>query len=205
LREAAHIDLILIHPEVIMNIEELKKKGASVVRRVGKKTVIATMAVIVIGVAVLMNFLMTEKADGVKGLDEELSGVASYLGVDAEEVSVSDEDYFANVTLNRQSARDEAMAVLKTVTESQTAVDEVKNSAYGDIQQIAGDIEREANIETLIEAKGFEQCVAVVNGESASVIVKTPGLTPGEVAQISEIVYNETGIFPNDLKIIERN
>lgn len=188
-----------------MNIEELKKKGASVVRRVGKKTVIATMAVIVIGVAVLMNFLMTEKADGVKGLDEELSGVASYLGVDAEEVSVSDEDYFANVTLNRQSARDEAMAVLKTVTESQTAVDEVKNSAYGDIQQIAGDIEREANIETLIEAKGFEQCVAVVNGASASVIVKTPGLTPGEVAQISEIVYNETGIFPNDLKIIERN
>ena len=97
------------------------------------------------------------------------------------------------------------MAVLKNVTESQTAVDEVKNSAYGDIQQIAGDIEREANIETLIEAKGFEQCIAVVNGESASVIVKTPGLTPGDVAQISEIVFNETGIVPNDLKIIERN
>jgi len=187
-----------------MNFEEIKKKTASAAKKIGKKTVIATMAVIVIGVAVLMNFLMTKNDSSVKGLEEELSGVAAYLS-DGKEASLGDEDYFATVALNRQTARDEAMAVLKNVTESQTAVDEVKNSAYGDIQQIAGDIEREANIETLIEAKGFEQCIAVVNGESASVIVKTPGLTPGDVAQISEIVFNETGIVPNDLKIIERN
>ena len=47
--------------------------------------------------------------------------------------------------------------------------------------------------------------IAVVNGESASVIVKTDGLTPGEDAQISEIVYNETGIVPAQVKIIEKN
>ena len=97
------------------------------------------------------------------------------------------------------------MSVLKTVTESDSAVEEVRNTAYDDIRQIASDIECEANIETLIEAKGFEQCIAIVNGSVASVIVKTPGLTPGELAQISEIVYNEAGIVPADLKIIERN
>ncbi|MBR6917519.1 MAG: SpoIIIAH-like family protein [Clostridia bacterium] len=187
-----------------MNIEKIKEKAASVVRKAGKKTVIATMAVIVIGVAVLMNFILSKDAGNTKNLEEELTPVAGLLSADGTS-AVSDEDYFATITLNRQSARDEAMAVLKTVTESDSAVEEVKNNAYTDIEQIAKDIEREANIETLIEAKGFEQCVAVVNGDSASVIIKSPGLTPGEVAQISEIVYNETGIVPTSLKIIERN
>ncbi len=187
-----------------MDIEKIKQKTSSIIRRAGKKTVIATMAVIVIGVAVLLNFLMTKDAVAPVGLEEEIAEVSGLLE-GAEEVSLSDEDYFATIALNRQTARDEAMAVLKTVTESGSAVEEVKNNAYVDIRQIADDIESEANIETLIESKGFEQCIAVVNGNEASVIVKTDGLTPGDVAQISEIVYKECGIFPDDLKIIERN
>ncbi|MBQ7669401.1 MAG: SpoIIIAH-like family protein [Clostridia bacterium] len=183
-----------------MNIKNVKEKTLALIRKVGKKTVIATMAVIVIGVAVLLNFLVTRQTP--VELEEELGPVAALL-TDGE-VEVSADEYFATVTLNRRTARDEAMAVLKTVTESDSAVEEVKNSAYGDIRQIAGDIEREANIESLVAAKGFEQCVAVVNGDTASIIVKCDGLTPGEVAQISEIVYNETGIAPADLKIIEK-
>ncbi len=185
-----------------MSFTDFKTKSLDIVKKAGKKTVIATMAVIVIGVAVLLNFIINSNTTGPVGLEEELKPVSAMLGVT--EAAQTDDEYFASITLNRRTARDEAMAVLKTVMDSNTAVDEVKNSAYGDIQQIANDIEREANIESLIEAKGFAQCVAVVNGSSASVIVKTPGLTPGEVAQISEIVYNETGIVPNDLKIIER-
>ena len=185
-----------------MNLGDFKTKTLSIIRKAGKKTVIATMAVIVIGVAVMLIFIIGSNTSEPVSLEEELKPVSSML--EGAEPAMSDDEYFATVTLNRRTARDEAMAVLKTVMDSNTAVDEVKNSAYGDIQQIAGDIEREANIESLVEAKGFAQCVAVVNGSSASVIVKTPGLTPGEVAQISEIVYNETGIDPDDLKIIER-
>ena len=185
-----------------MSFNDFKTKSLGIIRKAGKKTVIATMAVIVIGVAVMLNFIIGSNTSEPVSLEEELKPVSAML--DGAEPVLDDDEFFASVTFNRRTARDEAMAVLKTVMESNTAVDEVKNSAYGDIQQIAGDIEREANIESLIEAKGFAQCVAVVNGNSASVIVKTPGLTPGEVAQISEIVYNETGIDPDDLKIIER-
>ena len=188
-----------------MDFKRIKEKVSGLARKAGKKTVVATMAVIVIGVAVLMNFLMVKAGEGTPSLEDEISGAAKLFAEGAKPSSADDEDFFASVALNRQTARDEAMAVLKTVTDSDTAVEEVKNSAYGNIRQIADDIEREANIETLIEAKGFEQCVAVVNGDSASVIIKTEGLTPGEVAQISEIVYNETGIVPAELKIIERS
>ena len=66
-------------------------------------------------------------------------------------------------------------------------------------------MESESNIETLVLSKGFEKCVAVVNGDSASIIVKSAGLLPSEVAQISEIVYEQTGILPSNLKIIEKD
>ncbi len=188
-----------------MKLGEIKDKTKKLASKAGKKTVIATMAVFVIGIAVLLNLILSSGEAQVKGLDEDLADVAGLL-VDEEAASSAEiEEYFANIVLNRQSARDEAMAVLLGVTDSDSAIDEVKNSAYSDMEQIALDIENEANIETMILAKGFEQCIAVVNGNSANVIVKTDGLTPGEVAQISEIVYEECGILPSELKIIEKN
>ncbi len=188
-----------------MKFGELKEKTKKAVSKAGKRTVIATMAVFVIGIAVLLNLILMKENNNVPDLGEELSEVAGLLEGAENSEEAEAEDYFANIVLNRQSARDEAMAVLLGVTDSTTAIDEVKNSAYSDMEQIALDIENEANIETMILAKGFEQCIAVVNGNSANVIVKTDGLTPGEVAQISEIVYEECGILPSELKIIEKN
>ena len=66
-------------------------------------------------------------------------------------------------------------------------------------------LKKEANIETLVLAKGFEQCVAVISENNCSVIVECDGLMPGEIAQISEIVYEQAGIVPENLKIIEKS
>lgn len=188
-----------------MKFEKLKKSSKDALKKLGKKSIIATMAVFVIGIAILLNLILMDSSPKVPELGEELTDVASLLGDAAAVSDTTSEDYFANIILNRQSARDEAMEVLLNVTDSTTALEEVKTSAYSDIEQIALDIENEANIETLMQAKGFEQCIAVVNGNSASIIIGTEGLTPSEVAQISEIAYNEAGILPSELKIIEKN
>ena len=85
------------------------------------------------------------------------------------------------------------------------AMQEPKAQAFADISQIAKDIENEANIETLIEAKGFENCVAVVNGSTVNIVVKSDGLLPSEIAQINEIVYEQAGTLPVNVKIVERS
>jgi hypothetical protein len=63
---------------------------------------------------------------------------------------------------------------------SETAVDEIRIQAQEDIAQIAKDIEAEANIEALIKAKGFEDCVAVISGGEITVIVKAKNLLPAK-------------------------
>ena len=108
------------------------------------------------------------------------------------------------MVLTRRQARDEAMEVLQGVVDSDSAVDQMKTDAMEDMRRIADEIALEANIESLIVSKGFDQCVAVLNGDSASVIVKSDGLLPNEVSQISEIVYEQAGVLPANLNIIEK-
>ena len=73
-----------------------------------------------------------------------------------------------------------------------------------DIAVMVEEMAKEANIEALIKAKGFDECVTIISGTTANVIVKSEGLLETEVAQILEIVYSETGITPASVKIIEK-
>ncbi|MFR5889415.1 MAG: hypothetical protein ACLUFM_00095 [Lachnospiraceae bacterium] len=43
----------------------------------------------------------------------------------------------------------------------------------------------------------------MISGDSANIIVKSDGITPAQISQISEIVYEQAGIIPANLKIIE--
>ena len=80
-----------------------------------------------------------------------------------------------------------------------------KTQALEDIATIAGYIEAEANIEAMVMAKGFEQCVAIINDGMCTVVVMTEGLLPNQISQINEIVYEQTGIKPVNIKYIEKN
>ena len=187
---------------------EVRDKAITVINRIGRKGTVVICAVILVGFAVLLNLIL---------FDGEAAGKKSNIAIDPDTLTANDPDmeagdsastvynYFESMQLSRQQARDEAMEVLKSVAESATAVDEMKADALDSIAQIAKDIECEANIETLILSKGFAQCIAVVNGDVASIIVKTDGLLPSEIAQISEIVYEQAGILPTNLKIIEKD
>ena len=187
-----------------MKIADFVPRFKALVKKAGTKTLIACAAILVLGCVIALNFILSG--------GEETSGGGNNFAVDLTKDASGDslqpsavEDYFASITLQRKQARDEAIQVLTTVAESPNALEEAKSAALQDIQQMALEMEMEANIETLVLSKGFEECVAVISDGKCSVIVETTGLLPGEIAQISEIVYEQSGIVPANLKIIEKN
>lgn len=192
-----------------LQLSECRQKAIALMEKIGRRGTMVICAVILVGVAALLNLLLFpgESTGGKLAIDPStLTAASGETGVSEEtEDAQPVYNYFEAMELSRQQARDEAMEVLLTVAESSTAVAEMKEEAMGSIAQIAADMEREANIETLILSKGFARCVAVVNGENASIIVKSDGLMPNEIAQISEIVYEQAGILPTNLKIIEKD
>ena len=115
-------------------------------------------------------------------------------------------DYFATVEVNRKRARDESMEVLQSVIDNPDATETVKNEALAEMNAIANEIEKEANIEALLVSKGFEDCVAVMNGNQINVVVKSQGeLQTAQIAQINTVVYEQTGIEPLNVTIVHKN
>jgi stage III sporulation protein AH len=114
------------------------------------------------------------------------------------------EDYFTATALDRQEAREKAIDVKKKNKESELASKEAKADAAEKISQIALDIQNEANIETLVKAKGFEECIAVISEGSVTVIVSADELLAAQTAQILTIVYETTGISPENVSIINK-
>ena len=185
------------------------KDGA--IMKFGKRNIIIVCAVLLIGLAVYLNYLWYyDSVDNIGYGDNNMSDQAgNVLTGDDLNASASAEDtnsaYFSATQLSRQQARDEALEVLEKVVSSEDALDVTKEQALEDISRIAAEIEKESNIEALVVAKGFEKCIAVVNGESASIIVKADEeLVSSQIAQISEIVYTSAGILPANTKIIRK-
>lgn len=188
--------------------EGFGKLGAALKKNL-KRNLMVLGSVLLIGGAVWLNWaLFSEASDedydpsyytsgNVESGDQQ--GENADAGTDGEADS-----YFAMAAIDRSRARDEAMEVLNQITASADASEEAKAEAYAAIEQLALDIENEANIETLLKAKGFEECVAVVSNSAATIIVRSDGLLPSQLSQITEIVWEQAGISPADITVIEK-
>lgn len=111
-------------------------------------------------------------------------------------------DLLAITVLNREAVREDAITVLRSIADNPDAMPDEKENALTQIARIMDDMEAEANIETLALAKGIPQCVAVISGDQCSVIVDTTEISEAELAQIVEIVYQQSGITPSGTRVI---
>lgn len=112
--------------------------------------------------------------------------------------------YFASARLNRQQARDSALAILQESMADENLNDAMKDENHQAIQTLANVTVSEAQIENLVTAKGYSDCVAFIGDKSVSVVVAAAeeGLTDADVARITEIVTDETGFTGGQIKII---
>ena len=113
--------------------------------------------------------------------------------------------YFASARLNRQQARDSALNILQEAAADAMADQTIIDEANASIQTLADFTLAEAQVENLVIAKGYSDCVCYINENSASVVVAATetGLTDSDTARIAEIVMDETGLKVGQIKIIE--
>lgn len=179
-----------------------------------KKPIIIFAAAAVISTALYTDFLSSAKPDtqisdylytaSQSSDSAKILGEAKLVGSSSAAQSEND-GYFQTALINRERSRDEALETLQVVVDSSESMPDVKDKALGEMMQIASDIETEAAVEEMVKAKGFEDCLAIISGDNINVIVKSPGLLNAEVAQITEIVKNETGFSAENIKIVEKS
>lgn len=115
-------------------------------------------------------------------------------------------DYFASIRLARQESRDSAAELLQETIAYETGADDAAASAASaQLENMVATALKEAEIEGLVIAKGYEDCVAYMSEKGISVAVAAPeeGLEADAVAQICDIVVTQSDYTPSELKIIE--
>lgn len=142
-----------------------------------------------------------EEADTLTAMDG-----SGEITAPAELVEESDtDDYFAAARLSRQEARDEALSMLQSTVDDPNAAAEVVASAGESIEAMAAVTLTESEIEGLVTAKGYTDCVAYIGDNSVSVVVASPegDLQAADVAKITDIVLGQTDFSASQVKIIQ--
>ena len=95
----------------------------------------------------------------------------------------------------------------KEAAADENADQAVIDDANKQMQQIADNTVTESTIENLVIAKGYTDCVAFVNENSASIVIAGTenGLENSDIAKVTDIVMEETGLTADKIKIMEAN
>lgn len=160
--------------------------------------------VVALGAAVFLNWKFSMNGTQVAQTDGDNYGAAKYVANQSVgSASATSSDYFSKARLDRQKAQDAALEVLNKVTSGNASV---KQQTVSEITALSKAIKTENDIETLILAKGFKDCVAVVNDTGVQVVVKPKGttdLSESDAIQIKDIVVAQTSIDPLKIQIIQ--
>ena len=117
----------------------------------------------------------------------------------------SADQYFEQARLTRSKTRDEALDTLQQALKNAALTEDEKVAVTKSLTSAINSITIESDIENLVKAKGFADCVAFIDGERINLTVKTgsEGLNKSEVAQLRDIILGKVPTEAKNISIVE--
>lgn len=170
-----------------------------------KKLITIVAVVLCVGAAAYLNWSYNKSAELPDSESVGLSDENSAKANSNTKETASNSDYFAQARLTRQQSRDEALSLLKSAASSKTASKETIDGAMNAISAMANYSMEETQIENMLLAKNFSECVAFVSADGVTLAVPAPaeGLKAEDVAKITDAITTETDFKPTQIKVIE--
>ena len=177
--------------------------------KIWKKNLMAAAVLVTVCAGIYLNWLYTEdqvSKDLTDTLDADKVMGENSLVMGTEPLSESETtvtDYFAAVRLSRQQARDSALSLIQeAMSYSQESEAE---QGQEQLEQIVQTALTEAQIESLVIAKGYAECVAYISDGGISVAVATPegGLQQTDVAVIADIILTQSDFTMEQIRVVE--
>lgn len=191
-----------------------------------KATAITLAAALVIAVYLNWQYARTgvtleEDAVNVSAVSQETVPVTDELMTEAEAVSSANKNYgeaqlvsvannsgskfFEEARLKRTKAHDEAMDSIQKALKSASLSTEEKQEYTSQLTGNLADLNAENEIETLVKAKGFADCLCFLQSGRADLTVMTSGdaLTAAQVAQIRDIVLSKSSVTAQNITVVE--
>ena len=184
--------------------------------RIWRKNLVAAAVLVTVCAGIYVNWLYTEEntavsltdtlnaekvmSDDTLMLNDDMAALAA-----GNDVATTSGDYFAAVRLSRQQARDSAVNLLQEAMAYHTEDSSKNVESAMELDDIVQTALSEAQIESLVIAKGYTDCVAYMSKEGISVAVSSPegGLQQSDVAVIADIVMAQSEYDLDDIRVVE--
>ncbi len=151
----------------------------------GKKSKIIVLAgmIALLVLTGVLNIVINKKAQSVSSGDTTASA-----------------DFFVTYRADRLATRNQSMLDLDEIIKSGS--EEAIKNAEAEKLALTTTMENELKLEGLIKAIGFEDAVVITTSENVSVILRSGELKSEQVAQVLQIVTDETGKTAASVRII---
>lgn len=184
---------------------------------IGKKQIILSCLALMLAIAVYINYTLSNDA----ALDMDAVPTQQNLtaddgsadaSTDGEKETYGDTQlvsggtaagYFAEARLEKQTSRDAAVQTLQTILSGGDLSDDERVTNALNAVELSKLMESEGNIETLIKAQGYNDCVVYLDGDSAKVVVQTEGLDSAQAAAIKDVILGEVTVPTENIRIFE--
>lgn len=178
--------------------------------KIWKRNAVIAGVMVLICAGIYLNWLygneavdltQTLDADKVLGESTLVLNDTTDLTISAANTQVDSEESFAQMRLSRQTARDEAVTLLQETIAYAEGSDTSETNRK--LEGIIADALAESQIESLVIAKGYSDCVAYISEDGISVAVAMPaeGLNESDVSLLADIVLAQTDYSISDIRI----
>lgn len=182
--------------------------------KIWKKNLVAAAVLITVCAGIYVNWMyaedsavqtLTDKLDADKIMSDDALVLSSDMEavMNGEEVETTASNYFSAVRLSRQQARDNALNLLQEAIAYSEDTKAAESAV--ELEDIVQTALSEAQIESLVIAKGYQDCVAYMTTDGISVAVAAPegGLQQQDVAIIADVVMSQSDYKLDSIRVVE--
>ena len=168
---------------------------------IGKKQIVIAALVAALGLAVFVNWYYADGtrlfpgSAGEQASENRSDGAAQYVN------GLSDEEYFATVRMNRDSARGEALEELQAVLAQAVEDSDAAADTAKAIERMSAEVKMESDIESLVAGRIGSGCVAVISDNSVDVVVTKTALNDSNVLAVSDVVSQVCGEAYENIRV----
>jgi hypothetical protein len=117
---------------------------------------------------------------------------------------LSSEDFFVECRLARDRMRSQQLDALKEIADQPNSSSEVRDSAQRDIMQLTDNMSKEAELEKMVMAKGYNDAAVMILPRSATVVIQVQSVPSSGADQIKTLVAKTTGLDSGSVFVIPK-
>lgn len=114
-----------------------------------------------------------------------------------------DGSYFEQARMNKETSRSKSLEILNQTAENESFDADIRKKAGDKILAVANNVQKESEIESIAQSKGYSEICVYVDENEANVMVRKEGFCDEDVVKLTSIVTEQLKNSAQNVKIVE--